>query len=120
MKITKSMYAALAVASIVLASSTSVLAKSSKSADPQITIMKGVARTNQYGFMFYRHPLFTGNHALEVQGGTIMLKNEKLTDSREKHGPLVGFYCYSVIDDQTGNILCGEGEGSYIPMDEYA
>lgn len=119
MKITKSMYAALAVVAIALANPSLTLAKSTKSSDPEVPVMKGVTKTKQ-GFRFRRHPLFTGDHALEVQGGTIMLKNEKLLDYREKDGPLVGFYCFSEIDPKTGTTVCGAGEGSTVSMEEYA
>ena len=48
-----------------------------------------------------------------------MLGGAKLEAYRETNGPLVGFYCYSVMG-QYGDTLCGEGEGSYIPMEKYA
>ena len=122
MKIAKSLLAALAVASII-ATNNSLAAgpntKSARSLDPEVKVMPGVTKTNQYGFMFRRHPLLIGVHALEVQGGTIMLKNEKLTDYREKDGPLIGFYCYSVIGDN-GDTLCGVDEGNYVSMEKYA
>ena len=121
-KIAKSLLAALAVASII-ATNNSLAAgpntKSARSLDPEVPVMKGVTKTNQYGFMFRRHPLLIGVHALEVQGGTIMLKNEKLTNYREKDGPLIGFYCYSVISDN-GDTLCGVDEGNYVSMEKYA
>ena len=122
MKIAKSLLAALAVASII-ATNNSLSAgpntKSARALDPEVKVMPGVTKTNQYGFMFKRHPLLTGVHALEVQGGTIMLGGAKLEAYRETNGPLVGFYCYSVMG-QNGDTLCGEGEGSYIPMEKYA
>lgn len=122
MKIAKSLLAALAVASII-ATNNSLAAglntKSARALDPEVKVMPGVTKTNQYGFMFKRHPLLTGVHALEVQGGTIMLGGAKLEAYRETNGPLVGFYCYSVMG-QNGDTLCGEGEGSYIPMEKYA
>lgn len=122
MKITKSLLAALAVASIIATNNSLAAGPNTKSAralDPEVKVMPGVTKTNQYGFMFKRHPLLTGVHALEVQGGTIMLGGAKLEAYRETNGPLVGFYCYSVMG-QNGDTLCGEGEGSYIPMEKYA
>ena len=122
MKIAKSLLAALAVASIIATNNSLAAGPNTKSAralDPEVPVMKGVTKTNQYGFMFRRHPLLIGVHALEVQGGTIMLKNEKLTDYREKDGPLIGFYCYSVISDN-GDTLCGVDEGNYVSMEKYA
>ena len=119
MKITKSMYAALAVVAIVLSNPSLAGSKSVRSSDPEVPVMKGVTKTKQYGFMFRRHPLFTSDHALEVQGGTIMLNGKKLTDYRETEGPLVGFYCYSQSDDN-GNTVCQVDEGGYMSMDEYA
>lgn len=121
-KITKSLLAALAVASIIATNNSLAAGPNTKSAralDPEVKVMPGVTKTNQYGFMFKRHPLLTGVHALEVQGGTIMLGGAKLESYRETNGPLVGFYCYSVMG-QNGDTLCGEGEGSYIPMEKYA
>ncbi len=121
MKITKSLMAALAVASII-ATNNSVASPNTKSAralDPEVKVMPGVTKTNQYGFMFKRHPLLIGVHALEVQGGTIMLKNEKLIDYREKDGPLVGFYCYSGIS-KTGDTICYGDEATELSMEEYA
>ena len=121
-KIAKSLLAALAVASIITTNNSLAAGPNTKSAralDPEVPVMKGVTKTNQYGFMFRRHPLLIGVHALEVQGGTIMLKNEKLTDYREKDGPLIGFYCYSVISDN-GDTLCGVDEGNYVSMEKYA
>ena len=122
-KIAKSL---LAAAIVAFAASTAINAnasgpntKSARSLDPEVKVMPGVTKTNQYGFMFRRHPLLIGVHALEVQGGTIMLKNEKLTDYREKDGPLIGFYCYSVIGDN-GDTLCGVDEGNYVSMEKYA
>ena len=123
MKIAKSLMAALAVASIIATNNSLAVSPNTKSAralDPEIKVMPGVTKTNQYGFMFKRHPLLTGVHALEVQGGTIMLSGEKLEAYRETEGPLVGFYCYPVNEEQTSKTLCGEGEGSYIPMEDYA
>lgn len=120
MKIAKSLMAALAVASII-ATNNSVASPNTKSAralDPEVQVMPGVTKTNQYGFMFRRHPLLIGVHALEVQGGTIMLKNEKLTDYREKDGPLIGFYCYS--GDKNGTPFCYSDEASEMSMEEYA
>lgn len=122
MKIAKSLLAALAVASIIATNNSLAAGPNTKSAralDPEVKVMPGVTKTNQYGFMFKRHPLLTGVHALEVQGGTIMLGGAKLEAYRETEGPLVGFYCYSVMG-QNGDTLCGEGEGSYIPMEKYA
>lgn len=122
MKIAKSLLAALAVASIIATNNSLAAGPNTKSAralDPEVKVMPGVTKTNQYGFMFKRHPLLTGVHALEVQGGTIMLGGAKLEAYRETNGPLVGFYCYSVMG-QNGDTLCGEGEGSYIPMEKYA
>ena len=122
MKIAKSLLAALAVASIIATNNSLAAGPNTKSAralDPEVKVMPGVTKTNQYGFMFKRHPLLTGVHALEVQGGTIMLGGAKLESYRETNGPLVGFYCYSVMS-QNGDTLCGEGEGSYIPMEKYA
>ena len=122
MKITKSLLAALAVASIIATNNSLAAGPNTKSAralDPEVKVMPGVTKTNQYGFMFKRHPLLTGVHALEVQGGTIMLGGAKLEAYRETNGPLVGFYCYSVMS-QYGDTLCGEGEGSYIPLEKYA
>lgn len=121
-KITKSLLAALAIASIIATNNSLAAGPNTKSAralDPEVKVMPGVTKTNQYGFMFKRHPLLTGVHALEVQGGTIMLGGAKLEAYRETNGPLVGFYCYSVMG-QNGDTLCGEGEGSYIPMEKYA
>lgn len=121
-KIAKSLLAALAVASIIATNNSLAAGPNTKSAralDPEVKVMPGVTKTNQYGFMFKRHPLLTGVHALEVQGGTIMLGGAKLESYRETNGPLVGFYCYSVMG-QNGDTLCGEGEGSYIPMEKYA
>lgn len=122
-KITKTLMAALTAASIIATNnsvaSPSPNTESARSLDPEVPVMKGVTKTNQYGFMFRRHPLLIGVHALEVQGGTIMLKNEKLTDYREKDGPLIGFYCYSVISDN-GDTLCGVDEGNYVSMEKYA
>lgn len=122
-KIAKSL---LAAAIVAFAASTAINAnasgpntKSAQALDPEVKVMPGVTKTNQYGFMFKRHPLLTGVHALEVQGGTIMLGGAKLEAYRETNGPLVGFYCYSVMG-QNGDTLCGEGEGSYIPMEKYA
>lgn len=121
MKITKSLLAAAIVA--FAASNNSLAAspntKSARALDPEAPVMKGVTKTNQYGFMFKRHPLLIGVHSLEVQGGTIMLKNEKLTNYREKDGPLVGFYCYSQIDNN-GNTVCEADEGNTMTMEEYA
>lgn len=127
MKIAKSRKLAkslMAAAIVALAASTNANAsnsntKSARALDPEVKVMPGVTKTNQYGFMFKRHPLLTGVHALEVQGGTIMLSGEKLEAYRETEGPLVGFYCYSVMG-QNGDTLCREGEGSYIPMEKYA
>ena len=51
MKITKSMYAALAVVAIALANPSLTLAKSTKSSDPEVPVMKGVTKTKQ-GFRF--------------------------------------------------------------------
>ena len=121
MKITKSLMAALAVASII-ATNNSVASPNTKSAralDPEVPVMKGVTKTNQYGFMFKRHPLLIGVHALEVQGGTIMLSGEKLLDYREKDGPLVGFYCYSATNDK-GDAVCSADDGGYMSYEEYA
>lgn len=121
-KPTKTLMAALAVASIIAANNSlaaSPNTKSARSLDPEVPVMKGVTKTNQYGFMFKRHPLLIGVHALEVQGGTIMLSGKKLLDYREKDGPLVGFYCYGIMDDQ-GNMNCEVEEGGYMPKDEYA
>ena len=120
-KITKSLMAALAVASII-ATNNSVASPNTKSAralDPEVPVMKGVTKTNQYGFMFKRHPLLIGVHALEVQGGTIMLSGEKLLDYREKDGPLVGFYCYSATNDK-GDAVCSADDGGYMSYEEYA
>lgn len=119
MKIAKSLLAAAIVAFAANNSVASPNTESARSLDPEVPVMKGVTKTNQYGFMFKRHPLLIGVHALEVQGGTIMLKNEKLTDYREKDGPLIGFYCYSVISDN-GDTLCGVDEGNYVSMEKYA
>ena len=121
MKITKSLLAALAVASII-ATNNSVASpntQSARSLDPEVPVMKGVTKTNQYGFMFKRHPLLIGVHALEVQGGTIMLSGEKLLDYREKDGPLVGFYCYSATNDK-GDAVCSADDGGYMSYEEYA
>ena len=120
----KSMKSALAAAIVAFAISTNPSLASTKSSnpqspqDPEVPVMKGVTKTKQYGFMFRRHPLLIGVHALEVQGGTIMLKNEKLTDYREKDGPLVGFYCYS--GDKNGTPFCYGDEASEMSMEKYA
>lgn len=119
-KLAKSLLAALVVASSIISNANASNTKSARALDPEVKVMPGVTKTNQYGFMFKRHPLLTGVHALEVQGGTIMLSGAKLEAYRETDGPLVGFYCYSVNEEQTGKTLCGEGEGSYIPMEKYA
>ena len=123
MRIAKSL---LAAAIVAFAASNSINAnasgpntKSARSLDPEVPVIQGVTKTNQYGFMFKRHPLLIGIHALEVQGGTIMLTNEKLQNYREKDGPLVGFYCYSTADDN-GNAGCSAGDGAYMTMEEYA
>lgn len=120
-KTSKTLMAALAVASII-ATDNSVASPNTKSAralDPEVPVMKGVTKTNQYGFMFKRHPLLIGVHALEVQGGTIMLSGEKLLDYREKDGPLVGFYCYSATNDK-GDAVCSADDGGYMSYEEYA
>ena len=120
-KTSKTLMAALAVASII-ATNNSVASpntKSARSLDPEVPVMKGVTKTNQYGFMFKRHPLLIGVHALEVQGGTIMLSGEKLLDYREKDGPLVGFYCYSATNDK-GDAVCSADDGGYMSYEEYA
>lgn len=118
MKITKSL---LAAAIVALAASTANASntKSARALDPEVKVMPGVTKTNQYGFMFKRHPLLTGVHALEVQGGTIMLSGEKLLDYRENNGPLVGFYCYSTTND-SGNAVCSVDDGGYMSFEEYA
>ena len=120
MKITKSL---LAAAIVALAASTASTAnasntKSARALDPEVKVMPGVTKTNQYGFMFKRHPLLTGVHALEVQGGTIMLSGAKLLDYRETEGPLVGFYCYSTTND-SGNAVCSADDGAYMSFEEY-
>ena len=121
MKITKSMYAALAVVAIVLSNPSLAGSKSVRSSDPEVPVMKGVTKTKQYGFMFRRHPLFTGDHALEVQGGTIMLWGKKLTDYREQEGPLVGFYCYEDTGyNTTGSPECTVEEGGNMSLEDYA
>lgn len=121
MKIAKSLLAAAIVA--FAASNNSLAAspntKSARALDPEVPVMKGVTKTNQYGFMFRRHPLLTGVHALEVQGGTIMLSGGKLLDYREKDGPLVGFYCYSATNDK-GDAVCSADDGGYMSYEEYA
>lgn len=114
------MYAALAVVAIVLSNPSLAGSKSVRSSDPEVPVMKGVTKTKQYGFMFRRHPLFTGDHALEVQGGTIMLSGKKLTDYREKSGPLVGFYCYVDTGYSTSGHECTVEEGGNISMEDYA
>lgn len=122
MKIAKSLLAALAVASIIATNNSLAAGPNTKSAralDPEVKVMPGVAKTNQYGFMFKRHPLLTGVHALEVQGGTIMLSGAKLLDYRETEGPLVGFYCYSATND-SGNAVCSADDGGYMSYEEYA
>lgn len=121
MKITKSL---LAAAIVALAASTNANASNSntkyaRALDPEVKVMPGVTKTNQYGFMFKRHPLLTGVHALEVQGGTIMLSGAKLLDYRETDGPLVGFYCYSATND-SGNAVCSADDGAYMSFEEYA
>lgn len=122
MKIAKSLLAAAIVA--FAASNNSLAAgpntKSARALDPEVQVMKGVTKTNQYGFMFKRHPLLIGVHALEVQGGTIMLSGKKLLDYRENDGPLVGFYCYTTTDETTGNIACLVDEGGYVSLEDYA
>lgn len=122
MKIAKSLLAALAVASIIATNNSLAAGPNTKSAralDPEVKVMPGVTKTNQYGFMFKRHPLLTGVHALEVQGGTIMLSGAKLLDYRETEGPLVGFYCYSATND-SGNPVCSADDGGYMSYEEYA
>lgn len=122
MKIAKSLLAALAVASIIATNNSLAAGPNTKSAralDPEVKVMPGVTKTNQYGFMFKRHPLLTGVHALEVQGGTIMLSGAKLLDYRETEGPLVGFYCYSATND-SGNPVCSVDDGGYMSFEEYA
>lgn len=122
MKIAKSLLAALAVASIIATNNSLAAGPNTKSAralDPEVKVMPGVTKTNQYGFMFKRHPLLTGVHALEVQGGTIMLSGAKLLDYRETEGPLVGFYCYSATND-SGNAVCSADDGGYMSFEEYA
>ena len=121
-KITKSLLAALAVASIIATNNSLAAGPNTKSAralDPVVKVMPGVTKNNQYGFMFKRHPLLTGVHALEVQGGTIMLSGAKLLDYRETEGPLVGFYCYSATND-SGNAVCSADDGGYMSYEEYA
>lgn len=122
MKIAKSLLAAAIVA--FAASNNSLAAgpntKSARALDPEIQVMKGVTKTNQYGFMFKRHPLLIGVHALEVQGGTIMLSGKKLLDYRENDGPLIGFYCYTTTDEATGNTACLVDEGGYVSLEDYA
>lgn len=122
MKIAKSLLAALAVSSIIATNNSLAAGPNTKSAralDPEVKVMPGVTKTNQYGFMFKRHPLLTGVHALEVQGGTIMLGGAKLLDYRETEGPLVGFYCYSATND-SGNAVCSVDDGGYMSYEEYA
>lgn len=122
MKIAKSLLAALAVASIIATNNSLAAGPNTKSAralDPEVKVMPGVTKTNQYGFMFRRHPLLTGVHALEVQGGTIMLSGAKLLDYRETEGPLVGFYCYSATNDK-GEAVCSADDGGYMSYEEYA
>ena len=122
MKIAKSLLAALAVASIIATNNSLAAGPNTKSAralDPEVKVMPGVTKTNQYGFMFKRHPLLTGVHALEVQGGTIMLSGARLLDYREAEGPLVGFYCYSATND-SGNAVCSADDGGYMSYEEYA
>ncbi len=122
MKIAKSLLAAAIVA--FAASNNSLAAgpntKSARALDPEVQVMKGVTKTNQYGFMFKRHPLLIGVHALEVQGGTIMLSGKKLLDYRENDGPLVGFYCYTTTDETAGNTACLVDEGGYVSLEDYA
>lgn len=121
-KSTKTLMAALAVASIIATNNSLAASPNTKSAralDPEVPVMKGVTKTNQYGFMFRRHPLLIGVHALEVQGGTIMLSGGKLLDYREKDGPLVGFYCYSATNDK-GDAVCSADDGGYMSYEEYA
>lgn len=122
-KIAKSL---LAAAIVAFAASTAINAnasgpntKSARALDPEVKVMPGVTKTNQYGFMFKRHPLLTGVHALEVQGGTIMLSGAKLLDYRETDSPLVGFYCYSATND-SGNAVCSADDGGYMSFEEYA
>ena len=120
MKIAKSLMAALAVASIIATNNALAAGpntKSARSLDPEVQVVKGVTKTNQYGFMFKRHPLLIGVRALEVQGGTIMLSGKKLLDYREKDGPLVGFYCYSYLGNQGTTCKVGQAEMS---LEDYA
>ena len=120
---TKTLLTALAVAAVAIATSTnSAMAagpntKSARSLDPEVQVVKGVTKTNQYGFMFKRHPLLIGVRALEVQGGTIMLSGKKLLDYREKDGPLVGFYCYSSLGEHGTVCKVGQAEMS---LEDYA
>lgn len=121
MKITslKTLLLAAILASSATANAASPNTKSARALDPEVPVMKGVTKTNQYGFMFRRHPLLIGVHALEVQGGTIMLSGGKLLDYREKDGPLVGFYCYSATNDK-GDAVCSADDGGYMSYEEYA
>lgn len=123
MKITKSL---LAAAIVAFAASTAINAnasgpntKSARALDPEVKVMPGVTKTNQYGFMFKRHPLLIGVHALEVQGGTIMLQGKKLLDYRETDGPLVGFYCYLDTGYATSDNECTVEHGN-ISLEDYA
>lgn len=118
-KLAKSLLAALVVASSIISNANASNTKSARALDPEVKVMPGVTKTNQYGFMFKRHPLLTGVHALEVQGGTIMLGGAKLLDYRETEGPLVGFYCYSATND-SGNAVCSVDDGGYMSYEEYA
>lgn len=121
MKITslKTLLLAAILASSATVNAASPNTKSARALDPEVKVMPGVTKTNQYGFMFKRHPLLIGVHALEVQGGTIMLSGGKLLDYREKDGPLVGFYCYSATNDK-GDAVCSADDGGYMSYEEYA
>lgn len=122
MKIAKSLMATLAVASIIATSTANASGPNTNTAralDPEVKVMPGVTKTNQYGFMFKRHPLLIGVHALEVQGGTIMLSGKKLTDYRETDGPLVGFYCYLDTGYASSDNECTVEHGN-ISLEDYA
>lgn len=105
---TKTLMAALAVASIIATST----------ADAKtIKVMKGVTK-NEQGFIFERHPLLTGSHMLEVQGGVIKGSKSFIQKYQEIEGPLVGIYCYGGYQEWSDSIMCKDEHDNWVTPEE--
>lgn len=112
MKIAKSAKTLLAAAIIAFAASTSINANAKT-----IKVMKGVTK-NEQGFIFERHPLLTGSHMLEVQGGVIKGSKSFIQKYQEIEGPLVGIYCYGGYQEWSDSIMCKDERDQWVTPEE--